>query len=483
MSRSYDLVVVGAGPAGAAAATEAADAGLTVLVVDEQRAPGGQIFRRTPPEFGASSHLPKGYPWAERLLERVERHPGVELRSGTTVFGVLRDGPGSLFEVCLSGGSGPDSVLARRILIATGAYDMPVAIPGWTLPGVMMAGAVQGFLKSQRMRVADRVVLAGSHPLLLIVAAQLLAAGAEIEEVAFARGLPSLRELIAALPAVPGHVRLLAELAGCVLRLLRAGVRISLGVAPVGVDGDTRVRSVRLAPVDRSWRVRGAERTVEADTVVLGYGFLPSTELARQLGCELVWDSALGGWVVSVDDRFESSVPGIFVAGEPIGIAGAEQSRGEGELAGREIARDAGRAVDARRIAASRRRIARSRRFARVVQWMFAPRREGLLSLATPETEVCRCETVTRAEVDGFLDENPFATTGDAVKLACRTGMGPCQGRYCEVTVAGVVAHARGTSIEESGRFAVHIPIKPVSLETYAALADRDEPQQSELRT
>lgn len=500
MTAPHDLVVVGAGPAGAAAALAAAEAGLDVLVVDEQRAPGGQIFRTTPPEFGARRKLPTGYPWAGELLDRARSHPGITWRHGTTVFGILpvraeaADAPAgagagagagaagsapAAFDVLTSDPAEPAGagrVRARRVLVAAGAYDMPVAIPGWTLPGVMMAGAVQGFLKSQRLRVADRIVLAGSHPLLLIVADQLLAAGARVEEVAIARGIPSPVELLRALPAVPGHVRLLAELAGCVLRLLKAGVRISTGTVPTEVLGDGRVTGVRLAPADRGWRQTGPARTVDADALVLGYGFHPSTELARQLGCALDWDSAQGGWIVRHDERLETTVPGVHVAGEPSGVAGAEQSRAEGELAGLRIAEALGRTVPERALARAQRRIRSAARFSTVVQRMFAPRREALLELATPATEICRCETVTRGTIDGFLAENPFAGTADAVKLACRSGMGPCQGRYCESAVAGLVAKARGTEIGQAGRFAAHIPVKPVPLQAYAALGDDPDP-------
>ncbi|QNA93386.1 MULTISPECIES: (2Fe-2S)-binding protein [unclassified Microbacterium] len=116
----------------------------------------------------------------------------------------------------------------------------------------------------------------------------------------------------------------------------------------------------------------------------------------------------------------------------------------------------------------------RSRRFAAVVQRMFAPERPGLTALATPATTVCRCEAIPRSDIDGFLQANPHADTVDAVKLSCRTGMGPCQGRYCETTVAGAVAAARGTTVAAAGRFAAQLPVKPVPLQTYAELLDGD---------
>lgn len=472
----YDLVVVGAGPAGLAAAIEAHAQGLRTLVIDEQRAAGGQIFRQPPKEFGEPVRSPVGYPWAADLLTDAADASGIDWWFESTVFGVLdaRSTGRDDFDVLVTRPQGARRAHARRLLIATGAYDMPVAIPGWTMPGVLMAGAAQGLLKAQHVRATGPIVLTGSHPLMLIVAAQLVRAGAEVTEVAFARGMPSPRELLAAAPAIPGHVRLLAELAGCVLTLAGHGVRLSTSTVPTAITGTDGVSGVRLAKADRAWRVRGAEREVPARTVVLGYGFHASTELARQVGCSVHWDSAAGGWLVAVDERFETDVPGIFVAGEPTGVSGAEQSRAEGAAAGAAIAADLGRPVDGRRAGAIRRDLRRSRRFAAVVQRMFAPERPGLVSLATADTTICRCEAIPRSDVDGFLRANPHADTVDAVKLACRTGMGPCQGRYCESTVGGAVAAARGGTVPGAGRFAAHVPIKPVPLQAYAELFDAD---------
>lgn len=201
----YDLVIVGAGPAGLTAAVTAADHGLSVLVVDEQRRPGGQIFRQPPPEFQEPVRVPGAYRWGRALLRDCEQRTDISWRFSTTAYGVLRDDddPDGL-RLALYRAEGPELVRARRLLVATGAYDLPVAFPGWTLPGVLTAGGVQTLLKSQRLLAARRLVLAGSHPLLLLVADQLRAAGAEIAEVAFARGLPRPQEALAALPAVPG---------------------------------------------------------------------------------------------------------------------------------------------------------------------------------------------------------------------------------------------------------------------------------------
>lgn len=478
----YDLAVIGAGPAGVAAALAAADQGIGVVVIDEQQRPGGQIFRRPPVEFGATgAPSPAGYRWAGGLLAAAETHQRIQWLAGTTAFGVFpeRVDGASAFSIALAAPDGSRRIRARRLLIATGAYDLPVAFPGWTLPGVMMAGAVQGFLKSQRLLVAKRFVLAGSHPLLLVVAEQLRSAGADIAEVAFARGLPGLGEAVRAVPAVPGHVGLFAETAASVARLAAAGVRISTRTIVTAAEGDGALTAATLAPVDRAWRKRGTPCTVQTDALVVGYGFQPSTELARQLDCTLRWDSPKGGWVVEHDETMATSIPGVYVAGEPTGVAGAEQSRAEGRLAGLGIAADlasadgrTGATASERALLDARRGVRAARRFSRVVERMFEPNRAALLALATPATTVCRCEVVSRRTIEDVLDSNPHFGTASAVKLECRSGMGPCQGRYCETAVAGIVAARRHRRVDEVGRFAAHVPVKPVPLSAYAALGE-----------
>lgn len=478
----FDLAIVGAGPAGIAAALAASAAGARVVVIDEQRRPGGQIFRQPPREFvGSKSKFSAGYPWAYDLLEQADAAPGITWKHETTAFGVFRDrAEGSLqgnadpspegIQLAISGPNGAERLPVRRLLIATGAYDLPVAIPGWTLPGVMMAGAVQGFIKSQRLLVSERLVLAGSHPLLLVVADQLRASGADIAEIAFARGLPSIREAFGALPAVSGHTRLFAETGVAVARLLAAGVRISTNTIATRALGTDRVEGAALARIDKDWKVTGAPREVPASTLVLGYGFQASTELARQAGCTMLYNSAKGGWIVAHDQNMATSSPGIFVAGEPTGVAGAEQSRAEGHLAGLAIAQDLGFGRAHSALDSARTAVQHTQKFSTVVQRMFAPNRKGLAALATPETVVCRCELVTQNDVHSVLDHNPHLSSASGVKLECRSGMGPCQGRYCETTVASLVAVERGRSMADVGSFTAHVPVKPVPVSALTVL-------------
>jgi NADPH-dependent 2,4-dienoyl-CoA reductase/sulfur reductase-like enzyme len=473
-----DLAIVGAGPAGMAAAIPVADAGFSVLVVDEQARAGGQVFRRPPADWGARHGNYRPYPWARDLIERFEDHPAIQTLFRATAFGVLRDpvataatpDTASPLRLAVHTHEGGRLIPARRLLIATGAHDMPVAFPGWTLPGVMTVGAVQSLLKSQKLLVGKRLVLAGSHPILLVLAEQLLDAGADIAEIAFARGLPRLSEMVAALPAVPGHVSLLADAFRALGKLLRHGVPISPHCIVAGAEGEDSVRAVRLKRVDRNWNPAGDDRLIEADLLALGYGFNPTTDLARQAGCKLSWNAALGGWVVA-HAQFRTTAENIFVAGEPTGVAGAERSRAEGHMAGLHVAASLGAPTNEAQRAEAERLLARAGRFSGVVQRMFQPNRQALAGLScADDVIVCRCELVRNGEIEAILSRNPFVLTANALKLECRSGMGPCQGRYCEGTVAARIAGIRNTPIEASGHFNARLPVRPVPLQSYCDL-------------
>lgn len=483
-----DLVVIGAGPAGMAGALAAAEAGLDVLVIDEQARAGGQIFRRPPAEFGEKHGKYAPYTWAAELIERFEAHPRIEACFRSTVYGVLRDREeeGSMrLQVAVHTPGGGELVETKRILLATGAYDMSVAFPGWTKPGVMMAGAVQSLLKSQKVLAGRNLVLAGSHPLLLVLAEQLLDAGANIAELAFARGLPGIGEMIVAAPAAPGHLGVFVEAGKAVAKIASRGVKVTtrtIVTEAFSDAGGSSVNGVGLVKVDSQWRPTGEVRRVESDLLVVGYGFTPSTELARQAGCAMQWDSQLGGWVVQHTDRFETTAEGIYVAGEPTGVSGAEQSWAEGRVAGLRIAEGlvGGDSNTAARIDSelrlAERKLRGAGRFSKVVQSMFEPNRHALAELSAHDgTLVCRCELVATETIDGVLDANPFVSSANAVKLECRSGMGPCQGRYCEGTVTARVAKARGISFDEVGHFTAHLPVKPVPVEAYRQLGHAPE--------
>jgi D-hydroxyproline dehydrogenase subunit alpha len=420
-----DVAVVGAGPAGLAAAVEARRAGADVVLIDAYGTPGGQIWRRRH-DAGVES-LPRDGRHACRALAATT----VRVLSGRTVWAA--QAPGTLL---LDGA--PGRVEAAAVVLATGAYDRSVAFPGWTLPGVMTAGAAQALAKGQGVLPGRRVLLAGAGPFLLPVARQLTSQGAEVVVVEATRRRDWLRAGV----RMTRHLDRLASYAA-----YRARVpRIAWGQVIVRAEGDGRVESATLAACGPDWApLPGTERTLAVDAVCTAYGFEPDVALARALGCELEGDA------VAHDDDMETSVPGVFVAGEAAAVGGADLATVEGEIAGRA-------AAGAPVFAEARGRRAKLADFAGILADLFDPR-PGLSRLAAPDTVICRCEDVTAGEIDAAVAGG--ATTAAALKIVSRCGQGPCQGRVCERLVA-----ARLPARE---RFSARAPIAPVTL---AALID-----------
>lgn len=482
---SFDLIIVGAGPAGLSAALAASDHGLRVAVIDEQHDIGGQIFRQPPRTFENAPPGAKNYRFAAPLLERARSRLDIDWYFGTTAWGVFHLPEGRGVQLAITRQAETAILHARSLLIATGAYDQPVVFPGWTLPGIMSAGGVQTMVKSQFVRPGMRFVLAGSHPLLLLVADLLVNAGANVLEVAIGRPQPRFRELLSRSSAAWSHPRIMGQTALALNNLRRHHVPVRFGTLIQRADGDERLRTVTVCQVDDEWcPKRGTERQIAIDTLVLGYGLLPSTELARQAGCNVEWQPSLGGWIVQHDPAMRTSVANIYVAGEPTGVKGAELAHLEGTIAGLSIVSDVRASFpDAQQtpprtsaklqteLQRAKRAMRRARTFADAVLSFFDPRLDPLAAVRTPDTEVCRCEEISAGTVLQFLADNPHVSDINSVKLACRTGMGLCQGRYCQNTVAHILSQVRKVPISELGVFTAQAPVKPVSVEDLAKLS------------
>jgi thioredoxin reductase len=385
-----DVAVVGAGPAGVAAACRSAESGARTAVLDEGLAPGGQIYRHRP---GTEPPEPSRA-WIERLSRS-----GAAIVEGASVFDLARDG--AVFRLDAETPDGARRVAAKAIVLATGARELFLPFPGWTLPGVMGAGGAQALLKSGASFRGRTAVVAGSGPLLLPVAASLAKAGAEVALVAEQAGLAALAGFGAALARFPGKLLEAAR-----YRAAFFGTPYRTGSWIAEARGAGRLESVVVSD--------GRQRfEMECDLAAVGYGLVPNTELARLLGCEL------RGGLVAVDANQQTSVEGVYGAGEPCGIAGVDVAIAEGEIAGIGAA---GRADPSgvRAPACSR---ASGRRLAARMERAFRPRAE-LRALARPDTIVCRCE-------DTPLSALESCSSSREAKLASRAGMGPCQGRVC----------------------------------------------------
>jgi thioredoxin reductase len=371
--------------------------------------------------------------------------------------------------VLLEEGGYARTVEARRVLIAPGAHDRPVAFPGWTLPGVITAGGAQTLVKTQRVLPGRRIVFAGSGPLALAFPAQLRGYGANVTLVLEAGPAPGQRDVARLLRAARGNVSLLRDALAYRSRLLRARVPLRYRRIVVRAEGDGRVESVVHAAADHDWRpVPGTEERVDADALCVGYGFFPSVELLRLAGCDFVYDEDLGGPVVAVDEWRRTSVPGVLAAGDGTGVAGSYVAMDQGRLAALRAALDLGALLPAnahRRAKPVRRRLAEKERFRGALRPLHRVG-AGIYELATPDTVVCRCEEVTA----GALDTAVAATADlNTVKTLTRVTMGLCQGRNCQRHVAATIARRHGGTI---GALPVSTPRAPVRPVPIGAVAD-----------
>jgi len=434
-----------------------------VTLVDESCYVGGQIYRHPPEPFRVRRPevLGKEYTRA-RHLGRELTASRAEVLTGTLVWWIEEDKTLLLFHE----EEGAEELKANVVIVAAGAHDRPIALPGWTLPGVWTAGGAQAMLKSQRILPGRRVLVAGAGPLLLPLAQSLAEAGAAVVGVVEATtrlewALQSHRML--------GHWDRIRDAVRYEAALLRARVPRFFGHVVVRADGAGQIERATIAAVDRQWRQKpGTERSIEVDLLCVGYGFLSSLELPRLLGCEVVYHPSQGQYLPKHDAKMESSIPGVFVAGETTGIGGAELALAEGEIAGLAAAQQLGYALGAegqRRMRAAEGRRRHQMRFAHMLDRLFAMR-PGIYELAAPDTPLCRCEEVTVAEIQAAVRRG--ATTVRAVKGWTRVGMGPCQGRTCNHLVAHLVARETGRPLGGVLDLTPRPPVKPVPLHVLA---------------
>jgi D-hydroxyproline dehydrogenase subunit alpha len=396
MTRSTEVLVIGAGPAGIAAATAAAENGRKVLVLDNNLVAGGQIWRRATVEGNKSSHQhnrPK-----LRALERLERS-GAQVLASRSVFSAEASGT---VHAVHEAGSGilSEQFHFEQLILATGARERFLPFPGWTLPGVFGAGGLQALVQGGYPVVGKRVVVAGTGPLLLAVATHLAQDGAVVSQVVEQARLRSLLGFTASLVTDPSK---LMQAARCRATLWKTAYRTGCWVVEaIAAPDGVHLEAARVTDGTRTW-------TEPCDLLACGYHLVPNTEIAELLGCNF------RGRFVEVDEAQRTSLENVFCAGEPTGIAGLEAALVQGEIAGLACAGKTSPWLGTR--------AAKQRAFGKRVEKAFALRTE-LRSLARPGTIVCRCEDVPVESIGsrtGWTD----------AKLQTRCGMGPCQGRIC----------------------------------------------------
>ncbi|CAG9253422.1 NADPH-dependent 2,4-dienoyl-CoA reductase/sulfur reductase-like enzyme [Paraburkholderia unamae] len=450
------IVIVGAGPAGIRAAQTLVAAGLRPTVIDENARWGGQIYRQPAAGAGFARSKATLYGFEAKKADAVHNAmadllPRIDYRPDTLAWSCE---PGRLDTLCEGREA---SVPWSHLLIASGATDRIVPLPGWTLPGVYTPGGAQVALKAQGCAIGARTVFAGTGPLLYLVAYQYAKAGAQVAAVLDTS--PFARQAAAA-PKLLNQPGTLAKGMYYVAWLKAHGVRIEHGVTLAGIDGEQAVEYVRWCSAD------GKEHAIACDAVGLGYGLRPETQLADLAGCRFAFDTLNRCWLPARDAAGRSSVEGVYLAGDGAGIAGADAA----ELAGRRTAlavlEDLGieppRAPHSPDAAALEKQLERIARFRAGIEQAFAP--PDNCAASWPDNMiVCRCEEVDAGTLRSCI-RNGFATEVNRLKALTRIGMGRCQGRMCGESAVALLSAETGKPLHEVGRLRSQAPIKPIPI-------------------
>lgn len=436
------IVIVGAGPAGLAAATAAAKGNEDVVILDSAPRPGGQYWRHINHVTGYRGQRSMSY------FAEVENSPRISYIHSAQVWSASEtDG---LFTLNYLKAAREESIKAEKIILATGAYDRSLPFAGWEKPGVMTPGAAQALLKGQGVVAGKKIVIAGTGPFLLPVATGLSEAGAKI--VGLYEAQSPLRWLLSPIALLRNPEKLM-ELVYYIRLLKRHSLRPQFGRTVIEFSGDTAVISKVRSNLTS---ITGSEKRVECDVVAVGWGFVPDVTLGGILGCAQILDED-ETVIFDVDARQRSSKKNIWIAGEGTGIGGSDLALLEGEIAGRDAT---GQVIPA---SLSRKRKSKSI-FGRALQRSY-PVGDGWQQWPEVETNICRCEEVSLKEISQSVVELS-AEDSRSAKLFTRAGMGLCQGRICSRNVSEIVASLNNCKVKSAERIAYsNRPISaPISL-------------------
>ena len=445
-----DVAVIGAGPAGMAAAVTVSKAGLSVALLDEGQSLGGQIYRNI--ENGTRFRdgiLGSDYV-AGRTLAQSLRASDVTYLPRTTVWNISTD---NMLDLSRDGSS--SQLIADKIIVATGAVERPSPMPGWTLAGVTTVGALQILLKASGV-VQEDAVLVGSGPLMWLVAAQMISAGTPPKAIVettpkgrMAQAMPHI------LQALKGH-RYLTKGLSMMRQVRGAGIPIYNAATNVRINGGEVAESVTFIS-------KGKEHTIHSNHIALHQGVVPNQQVTRLLRCDHKWDASQHCFRPVLDGQGKTSVPDVYVAGDGAGIGGAKSAALMGRLVALAIAEAKGKALPERldRLEAA---LASDGAIRPFLEAMYAPAPQFVKP--AKETIVCRCEEVTAGAIEEAVDLG--APGPNQVKSFLRSGMGPCQGRVCGLVVSSIIAERRKASMDETGYYRIRPPLKPIPLSELA---------------
>ena len=447
----HNVVIIGAGPAGLSASLAAAAAGAPVLLIDSNPRLGGQYWRMSADDFQDQHNQHFDLDTGLLLINAVKARKEIEVWSGAQIWSATnKDGKNTLRVIY----QGKERIVnTENLILCTGAYDRTLPFPGWDIPGVMTPGGVQSLLKGHGVLAGKRVVVAGSGPFLLPVAAGVVKAGGSV--VALLEANKS-RRWLTSFSVLLENISKIKEAFYYIKTISEAKVRARFGQAVIAAHAASNgeLESVDIAKIDRNFRIKKVQN-IKCDVAAIGWGFTADTSLAGSLGCnQLVAKD--DGVVVWVDSKQQTSIPGVFAAGEITGIGGSDLSMAEGVIAGISAAKFVGCNVEV--LKAHRKRRAKRQRFANALIRAY-PIKPGWKSWLRDETIICRCEEVCLSDLKHSINELG-ATDSRTAKLLTRCGMGLCQGRICGRFVVDLVANELNLSPTDTDRIsAVNRPI------------------------
>ncbi|NWK94523.1 FAD/NAD(P)-binding oxidoreductase [Sphingobium lactosutens] len=446
------IIIVGAGPAGTRAAQACVAAGIRPIVIDEGRRDGGQIYRRQPEHFtrpyeklyGTEANLAQAVHGAfDAIRDRIDYRPE------TLVWNIADR------HVWTANQTIQAALPFDALLLCTGATDRLMPVKGWNYAGAYSLGGSQVALKSQAVSIGHRVVFMGSGPLLYLVASQYVEAGAQVAAVLdtspFSARVKAMPDLMAVPSVLWNGVKLTRV-------LKRAGVVVQHGVTPLEIvgDADTGVSGIRYRDGG------GKEQRIACDAVAMGYHLRPETQLADLARCAFAFDPLTRQWLPERDGDGRASVEGVYLAGDGAKILGARSAEASGKLAALAALGDLGLPVDKGEMTSLRADVATYARFARGLARAF-PWPAAQAAALPDEAVLCRCEGVTAGDLRAVMRETG-AKEANRAKAFSRVGMGRCQGRYCGLAAAELIAAEAGIPVEQVGRLRGQAPVKPLTI-------------------
>ena len=458
----YDVIIIGAGPAGATAALESSAAGLKTLLIDEQPDAGGQVWRAKSKSILSAPE--SNYSLSGDELRAHVRASDVIVKFDTRVWQIEKE-----HDHWSLGLQGADErqVKAKSLVIATGAQERVIPVPGWTLPGVLGLAGATALFKEHMMIPSRRTVVSGNGPLLFYVASEVLRLGGQVSAVV---SLNSRLDWLKALPAMLRNPALIIQGIKWIAALYKNRVPIYWQHTVKSVEGKTVVEGATICAVDENWRIlKGDEQYIPAESVCYGQGLMPAIEATRLAGADHHFDETLGGWVPTLDELGRTSVASLYACGDNAGIFGADAAPHRGRLAANAIFEDL---AMRKTVEIDQKAYHSAMKFGLAATKLTIPR-SGYNSFIKADTEVCRCEGISRAEVEFEIKNG--ALSPNAVKSGTRCGMGPCGGRYCSESVAILTEHQTGKTRVEIGLPTARPPLRPVHLDELADDLDYDD--------